>query len=158
MKLSTISRPWRFRKIVQTLSSDVLPGNTQEQNFSVVGITQHIGVILECKNCRNYFTFSAKEQQHWYEELKFWADSVPIECDDCRGKTRAVVILNKRLSKVLAKEPKSLIDYNEITDIAAGLNHNGVKLGGRLAQRIRMAAKRSTHKYKEYVLQRSSSD
>ena len=138
----SISRSWRFNKLCKILASDVVKGILQNQNYSVTGINWHIGVTLFCKKCNDTFVFSAKEQQHWYETLKFWADSVPIECQDCRGVTRSIVILNKRLSKVLVVNSMQINDYIEIVDIASGLISNGVAIGGKLAQKIRMAAKK----------------
>lgn len=117
-----------------------------------MGISKHIGVKLKCRKCKCIFDFTAKEQVHWYEVLQFWADSVPVECAECRGITRSIVNLNKRLSKVLSVSKMDIDDYNEITDVAMGLLGNGLKIGGRLAQKIRMAAKRSDHAAKDYLL------
>ena len=138
----SISRSWRFNKIRSVIASDVLQGNPDNQNYSVLGINWHIGVELFCKKCSRTFIFSAKEQQRWYETLKFWADSVPNECKECRGINRSIVILNKRLSKVLAIKSMQMNDYIEIIDIATGLIDNGVTIGGKLAQKVRMAAKK----------------
>lgn len=41
-----------------------------------------------CTDCHTTFVFSAKEQQYWYEELKFWVQSSPRHCLACRRKRR----------------------------------------------------------------------
>lgn len=44
----------------------------------------YFDVKLRCENCQSAFVFSAKEQQYWYETLKFWVQSRPKQCLDCR--------------------------------------------------------------------------
>jgi hypothetical protein len=154
MSKLSISRPWRFKKIHEIISGDVIDGNISLQNYSVIGIQKHVGVRIFCSKCNALFTFSAKEQQFWYEQLRFWADSVPVDCLDCRGISRNIVILNKRLSKVLSVKSLQMADYDEIVDIASGFLGNGVVLGGRLAQKITMAAKRSSRPDAKKILER----
>ncbi len=43
---------------------------------------------LECGTCGKRFQFSAKEQQFWYESLKFWVQSWPKDCVECRREKR----------------------------------------------------------------------
>ena len=43
---------------------------------------------LRCEDCGSMFVFSAKEQQFWYENLKFWVQSRPKQCLDCRRARR----------------------------------------------------------------------
>jgi gamma-glutamyl-gamma-aminobutyrate hydrolase PuuD len=154
MSRPTLSRPWRFGNLHEINRSDVLPGQSGAQNYTVVGIQWHIGVILRCKKCRKTFEFTAEEQRHWYEKLRFWADSVPVECFECRGASRTIVNFHKRLSKVLATKEMTIGDYNEIVAIAEGLLLQGVQLSGRLGQKIRMAAKRADHRSRVMVLER----
>lgn len=42
----------------------------------------------KCETCGQDYVFSGKEQQYWYETLKFWVQSKPIACADCRRKKR----------------------------------------------------------------------
>lgn len=44
--------------------------------------------IMNCEGCGKQFTFTAKEQQYWYEKLKFWVQSHPKHCVECRRKRR----------------------------------------------------------------------
>ncbi len=42
----------------------------------------------KCETCGQDYIFSGKEQQYWYETLKFWVQSKPIACAECRRKKR----------------------------------------------------------------------
>lgn len=44
----------------------------------------YFDVPLSCEDCGSKFVFEAKEQQFWYEELKFWVQSRPKQCAACR--------------------------------------------------------------------------
>ena len=66
-------------RIYEIISTDVLEGDMSLQNYSVTGIQKHIGVKISCSHCFRIFTFSAKEQQFWYEKMGFWADSVAFQ-------------------------------------------------------------------------------
>ncbi|HCI78515.1 MAG TPA: hypothetical protein DHW02_02355 [Ktedonobacter sp.] len=41
-----------------------------------------------CSDCLNAFIFNKEEQRYWYEELKFWVQSYPKQCLECRRKRR----------------------------------------------------------------------
>lgn len=48
-----------------------------------------IDAQLTCRDCGRSFAFSAAEQRHWYEALKFWVQSRPKQCLPCRRARRA---------------------------------------------------------------------
>lgn len=48
-----------------------------------------IDAKLTCQDCGRSFVFSAAEQRHWYETLKFWVQSRPKQCLACRRVRRA---------------------------------------------------------------------
>lgn len=48
-----------------------------------------IDAKLMCEDCGQSFVFSATEQRHWYEMLKFWVQSRPKQCLPCRRIRRA---------------------------------------------------------------------
>lgn len=58
-----------------------------------------------CKDCRTEFVFSGKEQQYWYEELKFWVQSFPLRCLPCRRKRRERNMATQTLQKQLEELP-----------------------------------------------------
>ena len=48
-----------------------------------------IDAKLTCEDCDESFVFSAAEQLHWYETLKFWVQSQLKQCLPCRRTRRA---------------------------------------------------------------------
>lgn len=44
----------------------------------------YFDVELRCEDCEKQFLFSAREQQFWYERLKFWVQSRPKQCRRAR--------------------------------------------------------------------------
>lgn len=48
-----------------------------------------VDVTLHCEDCDTDFVFAAKEQQFWYETLKFYVQSRPKQCAACRKARRA---------------------------------------------------------------------
>ena len=48
----------------------------------------YFDVELRCEDCQQQFVFSPKEQQFWYENLKFWVQSRPKQCVSCRRARR----------------------------------------------------------------------
>lgn len=74
-----------------------------------------------CIDCQEHFTFSAKEQQYWYETLQFYIDAKPVRCLPCRKKLRASKQLNTELSNLIkgldAKDKQVLKRIIEIYEI-----------------------------------------
>ena len=58
-------------------------------------------VELNCEDCQNKFIFSASEQQFWYEKLKFWVQSRPKRCKNCRKIRRQIKKSKIELQKLL---------------------------------------------------------
>ena len=58
-------------------------------------------VELNCEDCQNKFIFSASEQQFWYERLKFWVQSRPKHCINCRKAKRRIKEANTKLQELL---------------------------------------------------------
>ena len=144
-----IQRPWRFwgpssiDGIVSIDHDDVLPGEAKLQNCSVMPVTQHIGICLKCHKCGGIFQFTASEQRHWYEVFKFWIDSIPKNCLDCRKMIKGIKNININLSKILSKSPMNENDYEELVKIAINFNANDVSVGSKLGGKLRMAINKS---------------
>ncbi len=81
----------------------------------------YFDTTIECHKCNNKFTFSKEEKKYWYENLKFWIESVPINCVDCRKATRKLKKENKILSDIIMKEEAKLTieELKNIIDIYA---------------------------------------
>lgn len=66
----------------------------------------YVDQARRCVECGLDFSFSASEQKHWFEELKFHFDSIPIRCVGCRRRRRS----DKALGLELAAAKKRLRD------------------------------------------------
>lgn len=66
----------------------------------------YFDVTLTCEDCGSEFTFTASEQQFWYEELKFFEESRPKQCRPCRRIRRRRGALTAQLGQAL-KAPAS---------------------------------------------------
>ena len=47
-----------------------------------------MNAMFRCASCEIEFKWPAEEQQFWFEELKFWIDSRPKNCIECRKDAR----------------------------------------------------------------------
>ena len=66
-------------------SGRAIEGNPVVQKFcDYPPYLAYFDVPLRCEDCGSKFVFEAKEQQFWYEELKFWVQSRPKQCAACR--------------------------------------------------------------------------
>jgi hypothetical protein len=63
--------------------------------------TSYEDVQRLCIRCLRPFAFSAQEQQHWYETLRFTIDSIPNECAPCRLFLRRARRAQDRLTTLL---------------------------------------------------------
>lgn len=51
-----------------------------------------------CRQCGERFVFGAREQKHWYEDLRFTIESVAVRCPRCRHERRVDLGWQRRLS------------------------------------------------------------
>jgi len=81
----------------------------------------YIDEARTCVECGKDFTFWAKEQKFWYEELQFNFHSKAIRCADCRKARRDAVTLQKayadavRLASSKPRDPGALLMLAEAT-------------------------------------------
>jgi len=89
-----------------------------KQNYGYGGpILMYIEKDLNCETCRKEFTFTAKEQNFWYEDLHFNYCAFPKNCAPCRKKIREPRILNTKLSELLNSKDESPEKLTAIADI-----------------------------------------
>lgn len=96
-----------------------LIANPSQQNDGYNSHLAYYDISLNCKNCGNEFTFTKEEKKLWYEELKFFRESTPLNCLKCRKEIRIFKIQNKILSQVLKKDIKemSIEELSQVADI-----------------------------------------
>lgn len=93
------------------LPKGAVRGNVRAQEFCrMCHMPRYFFVDMprRCVECTTPFVFSAAEQKHWYEVLKFHFDSVPVRCVACRRKRRSELSLQQELrdaKALLKKQP-----------------------------------------------------
>src|SRR5437660_1336586 len=60
----------------------------------------------KCVECGEEFTFTARQQQHWFEVLKIPIQVIASRCAGCRRKRRAEIAAQKRHMEEMAKRPR----------------------------------------------------
>lgn len=77
-------------------------GDPAKQKYGMGGPTYAYGPLeRRCRACGADFTFTAKEQQHWYEVLGFTLDSTAVKCAPCRAAERKEVVAQRRYDDAL---------------------------------------------------------
>jgi hypothetical protein len=66
----------------------ILADPTQQTFVDFVPYYAYFDRKFQCRKCGKLFTFSANEQRYWFETLKFWVQSYPKDCIDCRRRKR----------------------------------------------------------------------
>ena len=85
--------PEHFFMSDTTVSLDydhVLRADIERQNYSVAPRNWYIASTIKCRTCGEDFLFSVDEQKRWYEEFRFYVDSFPNRCRDCRAELREI--------------------------------------------------------------------
>lgn len=77
-----------------------LVANVEKQDYGLGGpITAYWDQRRQCQYCEKDYLFTADEQRFWYEERKFFVESAPVACVECRrtlrNEARAGQILGK---------------------------------------------------------------
>ena len=72
-----------------------------------------------CRKCNVEFVFGKEEKKFWYESLKFWHSSEPVNCVNCRKDIRQYKTENKILSDILRKKEEdiTLIELEKVVEI-----------------------------------------
>lgn len=69
--------------------STAVRAEVAKQDYTSCPRHWYIDATFRCIDCGKDFLFSAEEQRFWYEERKFYVDSIPTRCPICRKKERA---------------------------------------------------------------------
>ncbi len=102
----------------------------------------YVDIPRRCVECREPFVFSAKEQKHWFEALKFHFDSIPIRCVACRRKKRSDKALGLELSAAkrrLRDAPESPAAHVALAEAIVRLHQRSGQ--GKLAEALAVARK-----------------
>ena len=86
-----------------TFPTTRIPAVPSRQNYTVLPRTDYFDVLRKCRDCSRWFVFFAKEQQHWFEELRFFVDSACLRCAECRRQQRHSKEVMRRYAELLAE-------------------------------------------------------
>jgi len=118
-----------------------------KQNYSICPRHWYVDAAFRCRDCRNEFVFTASEQRFWYEDKRFWIDSLPTRCPACRKEQRTLLNLRKRYDASIAaamgacppetkRELIAIIDELELAEgeIPERMKQNRITLHAHLAK------------------------
>lgn len=103
--------------------STAVKAETGIQNYSVCPREWYIDASFECQGCNTTFLWSASEQKAWFEDYRFWVDSCPTLCKECRREKRELKKLRQEYDRLVSEarssnNPKA---KRKVVDIISGL-------------------------------------
>jgi hypothetical protein len=69
--------------------------DTSRQDYSVAPRYWYLDLTFVCQRCKQRFVWTRDEQRFWFEELRFWIDSHPSLCRQCRATKREMSELRR---------------------------------------------------------------
>jgi hypothetical protein len=97
-----------------------------KQNYGMSGpLMLYTDKTFNCDTCKTDFVFTAKEQKHWFEELRFLNYVYPKNCLSCRRKIRGIKHAHKQLASLLKEEnktPEQLLTISKLYE-ELGIEH-----------------------------------
>lgn len=116
---------WRYASL-RHFPETAIPAVIEKQSYSIYPRQLYIDIEEQCVDCHRTFIFFAKEQQYWFEELRFWIDAHAIKCFECRKKTRAINQLQITYANLIIKEHRTLEETQLLKSSAQQLFDFGV--------------------------------
>jgi hypothetical protein len=89
---------------------------TKQQFCDFLPYVYYVDTEHKCLDCEKKFTFTKMEKIFWYEEKRFWVQSVPIRCQDCRKAKRDERLTNKIIQELIKKQDKDENDFQILID------------------------------------------
>lgn len=76
----------------------------RKQNFSTMShMHWYVDTLRDCRTCNRPFLFFAREQQYWFEVLRFRVEADCDQCVECRASLRTVRRRLKRYGELIGK-------------------------------------------------------
>lgn len=69
--------------------------DVSRQDYTVAPRHWYLDAWFTCGDCRREFVWSAREQQFWFETLRFYVDTQATRCRACRSRRRRIAALRK---------------------------------------------------------------
>ena len=106
------------------------------QNLGYGSVTHYFDVIRVCSDCRRRFMFFAKEQQHWYEVLRFNLSANCRHCVECRKSRQLIARARKRHDHLLGLTSRTDKETLELIDCGITLVEQKV-FGSKVVERLK---------------------
>ncbi len=137
-----ISGPPEWSKDV-TFPESAIPADVSKQNFSTMShLHWYVDTLRDCRVCNRPFLFFAREQQYWYETLRFRVEADCHECVECRASLRTVQRRRKRYSELVGERELTDADMLALASDVAFLWTKGLLRDEQRLRRIRNRARR----------------
>ena len=72
-----------------------------KQHYSVCPRYWYVDATMRCAACDQTFLFSAAEQRRWYEDFRFYIQSLPRHCPACRQNRRQLKSLRQEYDRCI---------------------------------------------------------
>jgi hypothetical protein len=121
--------------------STAVRADVSKQNFSVCPRHWYVNAAFHCSRCGQSFVFKADEQKFWYEELKFWVDSIPRECSKCRKELRELKALQQEYDRDIASTARkntSIDEKERLVAVIEAIEAGGVTLAAKAIENRRL--------------------
>lgn len=116
---------WRYSSL-QFFPQTAIKADTSLQNFRMCPRRIYVDIEETCTVCSRLFIFFAREQQYWFEHLKFYVDSHCRECFECRQVSKRTKSMQARYQRLRETADRTPVQDAELEDIALVLYQLGI--------------------------------
>jgi hypothetical protein len=135
--------PHLFRGALRLDYSTAVRADTPRQDYSVCPRHWYLDAEFRCGGCGEAFVFTVEEQRFWYEQLRFYVDSIPKLCRECRRELRELKALRQEYDRDVesALGPGAGTKQRErLLAVIAALDAGGVHLPDKVRDTRRVLA------------------
>lgn len=95
-----------FQGAISLQYETAMRGDIEKQNYSICPRHWYLDAKFQCSRCKIPFLWSAQEQRRWFEDYRFWIDSIPKHCPACRAERRRLAKLRQEYDTLIAQAVK----------------------------------------------------
>jgi hypothetical protein len=126
-----------------TFPESAIPADWRKQNFTTMShLNWYVDTLRDCSMCKRPFLFFAREQQYWYETLRFRVEADCHECVECRASLRTIRRRLKRYGELVGKRELTDEDVLALASDVAFLWTKGLLRDEQRLRQIRNRARR----------------
>lgn len=117
--------------------------DVRKQNYSTMShLHWYVDTLRDCRVCKRPFLFFAREQQYWYETLRFRVEADCHECVECRASLRTIQRRLKRYGELVGQKELTDEEMLELASAIAFLWTKGLLHDEQRLRRVRNRALR----------------